>query len=249
MKVAADGKKKFTLLLTAPASRIPTATELNAGIDISCVVLDSDANWSPAASDKVDEKASCIKGNAQALGARNYDLGLTFLREWLISGGADAVALDKGWQALKKAGTEVWIYLRETDKDSTAPWAPGDEIHCGGRVVADVSTRPNNEGNIKRRIEFLPQDMITEEVAGPGAAPTVSGVTPASAATGATITITGTNLNATTAVTVGGNAATNVNVVSGTSVTATMPAGTAGSAPVVVTTPAGPSNSFAYTRG
>jgi hypothetical protein len=49
MKVAADGKKKFTLLTEAPAaaSRIPTVTELNAGIDISCAVLDSDANWSP----------------------------------------------------------------------------------------------------------------------------------------------------------------------------------------------------------
>lgn len=171
MKVAADGKKKFTLLTTAPAAvtGIPTVTELEAGQDISCAVLDSDANWTNAASDRFNEKAACQKGNSQALGASNYDTALTFLREFLEAGGADVTGEDLGYQAVKTKGTTVWIYLRESDKDSTEPWTSGDIIDLGGEVVSDAPMRVNNDGNIKRRIEFLPQNMITEVPVGGGA--------------------------------------------------------------------------------
>jgi len=170
MKVAADGKKKFTLLTAAPAaaSRIPTVTELNAGIDISCAVLDSDANWTSTASDRFNEKPACTKGNSQALGASNYDTALTFLREYLDAGGPDSVGDDKGYEAVRVKGTTSWIYLRESDKDSTEPWAAGDIIDLGGEVVSDAPMRVNNDGNIKRRIEFLPQNMITEVPVGAG---------------------------------------------------------------------------------
>ena len=72
-------------------------------------------------------------------------------------------------------------------------------------------------------------------------APTVTSLTPASGSTlgGTSVTITGTNLNGATGVTIGGNAATNVSVVNRSTLTATTPAGTAGSASVVVTTPGG----------
>jgi len=164
VKVAADGKKKFSLLIAAPAaaSGIPTVSELNAGIDISCAVLDSDANWSSTASDRFNEKAACQKGNSQALGASNYDTALTFLREYLEAGGADVTGEDEGYAAVRVKGTTSWIYLRESDKDSTEDWATGDIIDLGGEVVSDAPMRVNNDGNIKRRIEFLPQNMITE---------------------------------------------------------------------------------------
>lgn len=171
MKVAADGKKKFTLMTTAPAaaSGIPTATELNAGKDISCAVLDSDANWTPTASDRFNEKPACTKGNSQALGASNYDLALTFLREFLEAGGADVTGDDSGYQAVRVKGTTSWIYLRESDKDSTEPWTTGDIIDLGGEVVSDAPQRVNNDGNLKRRIEFLAQNMIVEEAVLAGA--------------------------------------------------------------------------------
>lgn len=164
MKVAADGRKKFTLLTTAPAARIPTAAELNAGQDISCAVLDSDANWTNTASDRFNEKAACQMGNSQALGAANYDTALTFLREYLDAGGPDATGEDLGYQTVKTRGSTVWIYLRESDKASTEAWATGDEIHLGGEVVSDAPMRVNNDGNVKRRIDFLAQNMITEEL-------------------------------------------------------------------------------------
>jgi formylglycine-generating enzyme required for sulfatase activity len=74
--------------------------------------------------------------------------------------------------------------------------------------------------------------------------PTISAVSPTfgSTAGGTAITITGTNLDGTTSVTVGGVAATAVSVVSATTVTAVTPAGRAGAKTVSVTTPGGTAN-------
>ncbi len=73
------------------------------------------------------------------------------------------------------------------------------------------------------------------------APPTVSGISPSSGKTagGLNVTITGTNFIAATGVTIGGAPATNVVVVSSTTITATIPAGTAGPASVLVTSPYG----------
>jgi len=72
-------------------------------------------------------------------------------------------------------------------------------------------------------------------------APTITGVSPGTGSTtgGTNITISGTNFYNVTSVTVGGNAVTNLSVNSTTSITATTPAGSAGSATVTVTTNGG----------
>ncbi len=74
--------------------------------------------------------------------------------------------------------------------------------------------------------------------------PTISSITPGQGTTvgGAPITITGTNLTGTYAVSIGGVAATNVSVVNSTTVTAVTPAGTAGAATVSLNTPNGAVN-------
>jgi len=83
--------------------------------------------------------------------------------------------------------------------------------------------------------------------------PTLSSVSPTSGpiAGGTTLTLTGTQFVAGATVTVGGIAATSVNVTSSTSITATAPAHTAGAVNVVVTNPDGGSvtlnNGYTYT--
>jgi hypothetical protein len=62
--------------------------------------------------------------------------------------------------------------------------------------------------------------------------PTITSFTPASAASGATVTITGTNFTGATAVSFGGTAATSFNVVSATSITAVVASGTTGTVSV-----------------
>ena len=71
--------------------------------------------------------------------------------------------------------------------------------------------------------------------------PWITSLTPTSGSIegGTAITITGTNLNGATSVTIGGIEATNVVVVSSTSITAVTPAGTVGAKSVAVATPNG----------
>lgn len=151
-RVLADGKTKFTILTTKPANpEAPTATELNAGIDLSASVLASDFNWSNADSDRVAEKALADSGNSNAIGASNYTTGVTIWRYYATAGGVDATA-DAGYAALKEKGTTVWGYARESDKDATDAWEAADEIYLGGEVITDAPQRLDGSGFIKRRI-------------------------------------------------------------------------------------------------
>src|SRR5580704_6894048 len=79
-----------------------------------------------------------------------------------------------------------------------------------------------------------------------GVPPTVSSVSPNSGPTlgGTAVTIAGTNFAAGATVTFGATAATNVVVVSGTQITATTPAGSAGAVTVTVTNPGSQSGSL-----
>lgn len=158
-KSLADGHTKLTILTTKPANpAAPTATELNAGTDVSCDVLESDFTWSAADSDKIQEKVLCTKNNANAIGASNYQAGITLLRDFDATSKNAHATLDAGFQALKIKGTRVWGYLRETAKDSTDPWAVDDEISLGLEVITDVPQRVGSGGYIKRRVPMEPQD-------------------------------------------------------------------------------------------
>ena len=67
-KMIADGKTKFTILTAAPANpEAPTATELNAGIDISCDVLASNFTWGAGDSNTVSEQALCDETAAEVM--------------------------------------------------------------------------------------------------------------------------------------------------------------------------------------
>lgn len=122
--------------------------------------------------------------------------------------------------------------------------------------IATVATTRVNSGPAGE-IETLgvtltgkgPAEEITNPFGGWAASvPSITSVTPSGEGVGEHITISGTGFSGATAVTIGGVAATDFTVTSPIQIVATIPAGSAGSAPVIVTTPAGPSASAAYTR-
>lgn len=166
VKSLADGHLKLTILTTKPANPLaPTVTELAAGKDISCAVLASDFTWGAADSDKVNEKALCTTNNANAIGASNYQAGLTIFRYFDDEDGTVDVTADVAYQTLKAKGTTVYGYLREDGKLSTAAWAAGDEATYL-EVLTDNPQRPQNAGGyIKRRIPMEPQDGAEVTVA------------------------------------------------------------------------------------
>lgn len=81
------------------------------------------------------------------------------------------------------------------------------------------------------------------------AAPVVLSASPAAQGSGKILTITGAGFLGTTAVSIGGTAASSFVVQSDNLITAVMPTAAAGSAPVIVTNAVGASAALAYTRG
>ena len=152
VRVLADGKTKFTILTTAPANpAAPTATELNAGIDLSCKVVASDFNWTATDSEKVNEPALCDDANSNSLGKSNYSAAFSLWRYFLVGGGADPTD-DAGFEAVKTKGTTLWGYARMTDKEATAAWASTDEIYLGAEFTTDTPQRTDGSGFIKYRV-------------------------------------------------------------------------------------------------
>ena len=114
------------------------------------------------------------------------------------------------------------------------------------QAALTANAQPDDSGQIEAAVSNLNNLTASLKKSIPGVAPVapvVTGITPTSgpAAGGSTVTLTGTGFTGTTGVSVGGAAATLVAVASDTSLAFTTPAGT-GSAPVVVTTPAGSSD-------
>lgn len=91
--------------------------------------------------------------------------------------------------------------------------------------------------------------MFFSKFAGATPAPAVVGAAPSGAAATELVKIIGTSFDGATAVKFGATNATDFAVEDSTTIYASMPAGTAGSAAVTVTTAAGTSPAFAYTRG
>lgn len=257
----ADGHRRVSIGTTAPAGFTTTGANPATVDEADAATLASDRILSTAydlvrqTSDVIDEKALSQSGNAKLLGNENYAGGLTLFRYFNGSGAAEAVYDDVNalLVAAATASTLVYVYERFTSKLATAVYATADEIAVVECLVDQPSTATDTSGNIKRRFELLPQRW--SKVGAALAAGTASGVpliaaaTPSAAAVTAVVTITGGRFTGTTGINFGATAATAFSVISDNLLVATMPAGTAGSAAIVVTNAGGASASFAYTRG
>ena len=142
----------------------------------------------------------------------------------------------------------------------TAFTAPGSGftsriVNIYGNLVEDktVSSAGSNSATATNSGGDWVMQMATFKASASSPSPTVLSVSPTSGSAngGTAVSITGTNFASGDSVTFGGTAATNVTVVSGTSITATTPAHAAGAVNVVVTNSSGQSgtlaNGYTYT--
>lgn len=144
-------------------------------------------------------------------------------------------------------GTSARLYVRWYDRNG------GTEAY---QMYALVDWNPSKTGvaDLDEVTITFTADGVVSTITNPyssAAVPVITAVTPSGAAAGALITITGQGFIgtvATTGVKVGGTNATNWTVLSDNVIVATMPTGSAGSAPVIVTNAVGASTGFAYTR-
>jgi len=122
----------------------------------------------------------------------------------------------------------------------------------GSSVTFTVRFSPVSAGTKTATVSFANQDAdenpFNFTITGTGtASPTITSFTPTSAATGETVTITGTNFTGATAVSFGGTAATSFIVVNATTITAVVASGTTGTISVVTSSGTATSlGSFTY---
>jgi hypothetical protein len=143
--------------------------------------------------------------------------------------------------------TSARLYVRWYDRNGAA------EAYTGLYLV-DYQQAKTGAADIEEVSITFTADGAVTAITNPGTAPlapVLISATPSGAAAGALVTVTGSYFTGTTGATgvkIGGVNATNYTVVSDNTIVFTVPAGTAGSAPIIVTNPVGASNSLAYTR-
>jgi hypothetical protein len=177
-----------------------------------------------------------------------WKLTVKFLRPTTAS-----VPSDPGQQIVSAArfqfGTSARVYVRWYDR-----YGYSSENYSGYALV-DWQQSKTGAADIEEVTVNFNGDGVLTAIANPYAAaavPVIISATPTAQTTGKILTITGSNFTGTvptTGVTIGGTNATSWVVQSDTVITAVMPTGSAGSAPIVVTNGVGASSSFAYTRG
>lgn len=154
----ADGHTKVAILTAAPSNpSAPTVAELNAGIDATSRILAADWTFGATDSDKVQEKSLADINNVNALGASNFQAGMTIFRYFDTVTGAPDPTGDALWTATKSKGATLYVYERQTGKLATAAWASADIIF-GMQTLTDEPQKPGDTGGyIKRRVPMEPQ--------------------------------------------------------------------------------------------
>lgn len=140
-------------------------------------------------------------------------------------------------------GDSARVYVRWYDRN-------GKPDGKSGRALVEWNRSKTSVADIEEITVSLKGDGVLQSIANPGSStvPVVLSALPSGAAAGAQVTIGGQYFTGATSVKFGAVSATPFTIVSDTTIVAVMPAGTAGSAPVTVVTPAGTSNALAYTR-
>ena len=214
------------------------------------VFVRSGTNWSQQAYLKASQVSAgdqfgisvAITGDTVVVGANGEDSTATGVNgpvdEGVIEAGAAFVFVRNGTTWTQQA------YLKASQV-SVSDFFGRSVAISGTTVVVGANSEDGRATGVNGVVNELAIDSGAAYVfTGLGsavAAPTVTAIAPASGSTagGTSVTITGTGLTGATGVTLGGAAATDVTVVNATTLTATTPAGAAGPASVVVTTPGG----------
>jgi hypothetical protein len=140
------------------------------------------------------------------------------------------------------------LYIRWYDRFNPA------ETGWQMRAVVDWSGSKTAVSDVEEITAVFRGDGVVSSIANPLASaviPVITAVTPSGVAAAGIIRIVGAHFTtpvATTGVKVGGVNATSWDFISDSLIEAVVPAGSAGSAPIIVTTTAGASAGFAYTR-
>lgn len=113
-----DGQIRVQFVPTIASTSAPTATELNAGTDLSCLITADGLDVS-VDEEKISIPKLCDTTNAEAPGRATYSVELTCVRKTIPTE-------DKAWSTLLR-GTKGYLVLRYGTASATA-FAASDKV-------------------------------------------------------------------------------------------------------------------------
>lgn len=243
LSTQADGMVAVRVATSIADTAAPTVAEWTGATDIS-MYLTSDGLTPSLSEQTVSDERLGTTATYEQPGRYQRSLDLIYIDNTNTANDNDAKT------ALVPLAQRYLLIRRGIAKDTAGAAAQLVSV-WPGKPGQYSQLPPEANSVLKIAQKFFVNGAVTVDVALTGSAPvpTVSAATPSAAGDYAIVVITGAYFTGTTAVTFGGVAATDFEIVSDSIIHAVMPAGDAGSAAILVTNGAGASSSFAYTRG
>jgi hypothetical protein len=131
----------------------PTTTELNAGVDITCITV-ATYEVRADASDTTNERAVCETANVVAPTVQNYMGNLPLFRQ--LNATTGAAETDDPLNLFEFG--EVGWFVRRTGKSSDTVWTAGDQVEVY-KFMADTPQPAGGtgEGYLKATVPLLQQ--------------------------------------------------------------------------------------------
>jgi len=126
-KLLSDGNWKVTYVPTLANFHAPTATALNAGLDVQTIVAMNNFQLGPTGENTIDDPALASRSNDQAPGKTTYEGAMEFFRyrEELS---------DVAYETFATAGIGGFWIVR-IGKAHEEPWAAGDDARVHGAIT------------------------------------------------------------------------------------------------------------------
>lgn len=159
-KMLAAQNRKLTWVLTLADPSAPTVTELNAGLDLECLVSAQNFQLGATDEDTITDPALCSNSNSSVPGRVTYNGEMDFFR-WTTD------PEDEAWTTFTEAGLSGFLVQRLGIPHTTA-WAALQDCQTYEAVTGTpmIQTPDNNvTGYEKFRQKFFIQDQVDEHAA------------------------------------------------------------------------------------
>ena len=152
VKTLADKRYKVTLLSTEPTDlRAITTTELQAGIDASCLLAANGTRLSATGSDSINDPAVCEESTASVPGGSNFEA--TFAPFWYLdpATGQYAEADNPAFEIMREKGSAFWAVTRR-GPEASVDWAAGDTYSVFEVTTDNPQEQADSSGWIKYNV-------------------------------------------------------------------------------------------------
>lgn len=186
IKVPASGNIRVWWALENAFSNweAPTATEINACLDISDSISWNDFDFGLQASNTIDDPAITAIGKVSDRGAAQFGGGLSFYYPGAFGDASNDYSLT--YDALDQPRTRGFLVIRIDGTESAATAATGDLVHVFRVMTDGYAESITGEEAFRYTITFLSQgDLAVRTVVGGGAVVTPSTLAVAAGASAA----------------------------------------------------------------